>query len=159
MPKIKDKMISLRRIRAFELVDAGLTFEKVGQVLGVNERTVRRWRKEVDEVLLISKEWAIARAQIRSMLLKATKVYNKYLDGKGDAVGGDERCATKILENAFLLKPGQAAEKIEANISAYSVDIKITAQENDKFADAVIPHIGQLAQLLAAAGNKKTVST
>lgn len=148
MPKAKVKTVSLKKLTAYNLSQVGLSNEKVGQIMGINERTVRRHRREVEAILLTSKEWNVAMIQVKGMLLKATKVYNTYLDGNGEAIGGDERCATKILEGAFLLKPQEAAVRIEANISAYLMNITVKPKENKEFAQKIVEHVKGLKNIL-----------
>ena len=134
----KDVMVSLKKLRAYSYSHSGLSGEKVGQIMGKSARTISRYRQDVDQALFTSEDWAIAKAQIITLLLPSVGVVDMYLKGDGEAVGGDLRAAFKMLESFYLLKPEQAADKIDQHVSIHNADIKIINQENTVFAAVFI---------------------
>lgn len=157
--KPKQKTVSIKKLRAYAYSHTGLSTEKVGQIMDISGRTVRRYRQEVDEALFSSEEWAIAKTQMVALLLPSVKVVNKYIVGKGKMVGGDLRAAFKMLESFYLLKPEQAADKIDQHVSIYNADIKIINQENTVFVNLFIENfervLGAAKSGFGSKGNSK----
>lgn len=157
--KPKQKTVSITKLRAYAYSHTGLSTEKVGQMMDISGRTVRRYRQEVDEALFASEEWAIAKTQLIALILPSVRVVNKYVKGNGEAVGGDLRAAFKMLESFYLLKPEQAADKIDQHVSIHNADIKVINQENTVFVKVFIDNfervIGAIGSGSGSKGNRK----
>jgi len=121
----------------------GIDQKEIAKHFKVSDRSIRTWLRNVEEMIGSSADWAKAAMIGRGYLSLAMKVFEKYLTGKGEKLGGDLEAATKIFQIFKILETaigkGAAGATNIGNqiITAINADIVINPEEDEEFARAV----------------------
>ena len=79
--------LNAQKRKGLGLLLQGTPVAEVGRAVGRSDRQVRNWRREFQELFLCgNEEWL---ELVSRLVGKALEVYEKYLDGKGEEIGGD----------------------------------------------------------------------
>ena len=142
---------------AYAMLTEGKSQEDIGKALGVTSRTVRNYKAEIEDIIFSSAEWSLAIANIVSMIPKSIKIFNKYLDGKGEQPGGDLKAADRILARFGILDPHRTIDQVSKalNQTIYNMNIVVESQEDHTFGQEVIPQLGRLDEALKLARDSK----
>lgn len=98
-PKIANSFHN--KVLAYCLDFEGTKQEDIAQLLGINKRTVYNYIKQVESLITRDFRYMIAVMIGKRIISKSFDVILKYLDGKGEKVGGDLAAAAVILRPAL----------------------------------------------------------
>ena len=145
MPKkIKntDSKVPVPHFIAWVMFNQGEAQPTIAEYFKVDVRTIRRWVRNVEQAMASTPEWTKAVMVAKGFLSKSINIITKYLDGKGERVGGDLEAAFKIMRIFKVLEPASLRGAGPVNIgkqivTAINADIVVNPQEDEEFADAV----------------------
>jgi len=117
----------------------------VARDLNVTDRTIRNWRHDFQNLFLdTSERWLKI---VAAMTQKSLKVYEQYLQGKGDMTGGDLWAARDFLRSVGILQ-GDRPLVDQRQVHMHKTDIFVNRQPDEEFADKAPAQIKRLTRVL-----------
>lgn len=137
----KVPVVPVPHFLAWLMFNQGEDQEVIAKHFKVTDRTVRNWLKNVEQMISVSAEWAKAAMIAKGFMSRSISIVDKYLDGKGEKVGGDLEAVWKlwavfgILKPASVLGAGNQTNIADKQIvTALNCDIVINPGKDEEFA-------------------------